>query len=248
MSITFLTSHHFPDSVGRISTKQMDKESIPLLKTKLHIPPQRSNWVLRPRLMRRLDETMFPQHRLTLISARAGAGKTTLVSEWLHRQELPSAWLSLDAKDNDPWRFFSYLVEALRQLGINIRRAKLNQLEKLELPADILITELINEIANHPAPFVLVLDDYHVIQNDWVHQAIGFLIEHQPPELHLLLTTRVDPPLPLAQLRVRNQLTEIRDRDLLFTVAEAMEFLNEVMRLDLSTKAVDTIERRTEGW
>ena len=227
----------------------MDKESAPLLKTKLHIPPQRGQMVFRPRLMDKLGEALRRQHRLTLISARAGSGKTTLASEWLHRQERPSTWLSLDAKDNDPRRFISYLVEALRLLNIAISPAVLSQVEKPELPpADVLMTGVINDIANHSVPFLFVLDDYHVIESDWIHQAIGFLIEHQPLAMHLIITTRVDPPLPLAQLRVRGQLTEIKDRDLLFTEGEVVEFLNDMMELDLSPQAVGTIERRTEGW
>ncbi len=224
----------------------MDKESTPLLKTKLHIPPQRVNLVIRPRLVARLGEALRHQHRLTLISARAGSGKTTLVSEWLHQQERPSAWLSLDVHDNDPWRFFSYLVEALRQLDIGISYGELENIDFGE--ADILITDLINDIATNAISFNLVLDDYHLIQSDWIHKVIGFLIENQPPEMHLIITTRVDPPLPLAQLRGRGQLTEIRDRDLLFTAGEAVEFFNDVMQLNLPAKAVATIEQRTEGW
>ena len=227
----------------------MDKESAPLLKTKLHIPPQRVHMVARPRLMEKLGEALHRQHRLTLISARAGSGKTTLISEWVHRLERPSAWLSLDAKDNDPRGFISYLVEALRQLDLTISAAALSQLEKPELPAvDVLMTGVINDIAGHSVPFLFVLDDYHVIESDWIHQAIEFLVEHQPPEMHLIITTRVDPPLPLAQLRVRGQLTEIKDRDLLFTAGEVVEFLNDMMQLDLSPQAVATVERRTEGW
>lgn len=205
--------------------------------------------VFRPRLIGKLEEALNRQHRLTLISARAGSGKTTLASEWLHRQERPAIWLSLDAKDNDPRRFTRYLVETFRQLDIAIGQAGLSQSENPELPpADILMTGLINEIASHAVPFLFVLDDYHMIQSDWIHQAIGFLIEHQPPEMHLIITTRVDPPLSLAQLRVRGQLTEIKDRDLLFTAGEVVEFLNDMMELDLSPQAIATIERRTEGW
>ena len=227
----------------------MNKESTPLLKTKLHIPPQRPNLVFRARLMDRLGEAIRHQHSLTLISARAGSGKTTLVSEWLHQQERPSTWLSLDTQDNDPGRFLSYLVQAFRQLDIAIRLTELSALEKLEFPpVEPLITELINDIATHSIPFILVLDDYHVIQSDWIHKAIGFLVEHQPPGMHLIITTRVDPALPLAQLRVHGQLTEIRDRDLLFTEGEVVELLNDVMELDLQPRAVATIERRTEGW
>ena len=227
----------------------MDKESVPLLKTKLHVPLQRANMVFRPRLMTKLGEALRRGHHLTLMSARAGSGKTTLASEWVHRQEHPSAWLSLDAKDNDPRRFIRYLVQALRQLDITISQTALSQAESPELPpADVLMTELINELTSHSASLIVVLDDYHVIQSDWIHQAISFLIEHQPPGMHLILTTRVDPPLPLAQLRARDQLTEIKDRDLLFTAGEAVEFLNDMMELDLSSQAVATIERRTEGW
>ncbi len=224
----------------------MGKESTPLLKTKLYIPPQRPNLVFRPRLMAQLDQALLLQHRLTLISARAGSGKTTLVSEWLHHQERLFAWLSLDVNDNDPQRFISYLVGALRPLDLTISHTGL-EIDELP-PVDALVTELINGIAASSTPFILVLDDYHIIQNNWIHKAIGFLLEHQPPEMHLVLTTRADPPLPLAQLRVRGQLTEIRDRDLLFTTGEVTQFLNEVMALDLPPVMVATIEQRTEGW
>jgi LuxR family maltose regulon positive regulatory protein len=221
----------------------------PLLTTKLYIPPPSPNLVLRPRLMARLGEALRLQHRLTLISAKAGSGKTTLVSEWLHQQERPAAWLSLDANDNDPRRFFSYLVAALHQLGIKIGHVALGQLETPQLPqAETLVAELINDVATRSIPFLVVLDDYHLIQNEWVHQAVGFLAEHQPPEVHLILVTRVDPPLPLARWRGRGQITEIRDHDLRFTVEEAAQFLNQVMQLDLPAEAVSTLEWRTEGW
>ncbi|MFT3895985.1 MAG: LuxR C-terminal-related transcriptional regulator [Anaerolineales bacterium] len=224
----------------------MAKESTPLLKTKFHVPYTRSNLVLRPRLIGRLEDAVRQQHRLVLVSARAGAGKTTLVSEWLRQQGRPSAWLSLDAQDNDPLRFFGYLVGSLRQLDLTIH---LMEWENLELPApETLVTELINDIAASATSFLLVLDDYHLIENSWIHQAIEFLIEHQPPEMHLILTTRMDPPLPLAQLRVRGQLTEVRDRDLLFTEDETSKFFNQVLELELPASAVATIERRTEGW
>ena len=224
----------------------MDRENTPLLKTKFYTPSQRPNLVARPRLMARLGEALRLQHRLTLISAKAGSGKTTLVSEWLHQQEEPFAWISLDENDNHPLRFLSYLVEALRQLKISIHRAGLEISEFA--PVETLITELINDIAASSTSFILVLDDYHVIQNDWIHKAVGFLIEHQPPGMHLILTTRVDPQLPLAQLRGRGQLTEIRDHDLRFTANEAVELLNDVMRLGLPVEAVSRIEQRTEGW
>jgi LuxR family maltose regulon positive regulatory protein len=227
----------------------MEEMGIPLLTTKLYIPPRRPNQVLRPRLMTRMEDALRLQHRLTLVSAKAGSGKTTLVSEWLHQQERPAAWLSLDANDNDPRRFFAYLVVALHQLEIEIGQAVLSQLEAPQVPqAEALVAELINEVAAHSIPFLLVLDDYHLIQDEWIHRAVGFLAEHQPPEVHLVLITRADPPLPLARLRGRGQVAEIRDRDLRFTADEAAQYLNEVMELDLPGEAVSTLEWRTEGW
>ncbi len=227
----------------------MDKDRTLLLNTKFYAPIQRPNLVFRPRLMARLEETLRLQHRLTLISARAGSGKTTLVSEWLRKQDRPYTWLSLDVNDNDPRRFFSYLVEALRQLDITISLTDLDEIGSLRMPlAEVLSTELINDIATRPIPFILVLDDFHVIQNDWIHKVIEFLIEHQPPVMHLIIVTRVDPQLSLSQLRGRGQLTEIRDDDLRFTDDEVNAFLNQVMMLDLPTQAVVTIELRTEGW
>ncbi|MGD8794865.1 MAG: hypothetical protein PVF47_20110, partial [Anaerolineae bacterium] len=218
---------------------------IPLLATKLHIPPRRPSLVPRPRLIARLDEALRLQHRLTLISAKAGTGKTTLVSEWLHQREGPAQWLSLDSSDNDPRRFLGYLLAALGQVGL---QSKLHHLEAPQLPsAEALATELINEVVNSGNPFLFVLDDYHLIQNEWIHQAVGFLAEHQPLEMHLVLITRVDPPLPLARLRGRGLLTEIRDRDLRFTVKESARFL-QAMGLNLPTEAISTLERRTEGW
>ncbi len=227
----------------------MEKYRAHLLKTKFYAPMRRPNLVSRPRLMARLEESLRFQHRLTLISAKAGSGKTMLVSEWLHQQERPFAWLSLDADDNDPRRFFSYLIEALRQVKITIGYTELGDLEIPELPlAEVLTTELINDIAASSTPFILVLDDFHVVQNDWIQKAIEFVIEHQPPVMHLIIVTRVDPQLSLAQLRGRGQLTEIRDNDLRFTTGEADAFLNDVMKLDLPVEAIATIELRTEGW
>jgi LuxR family maltose regulon positive regulatory protein len=176
----------------------MMEMSIPLLTTKLYIPPQRPNLVLRSRLMARLGEAQRWGHHLILVSAKAGSGKTTLVSEWLHQEERPAAWLSLDDQDNDPQRFCSYLLAAFHQLEIEIGQAALSRLESAQLPqAETVVAELINDVATSSIAFLLVLDDYHLIQNDWVHQAVGFLAEHQPPGMQLVLLTRVDPPLPL---------------------------------------------------
>jgi LuxR family maltose regulon positive regulatory protein len=222
---------------------------MPLLTTKLYIPSQRPNLVLRPRLMARLEDALRLGQRLALISAKAGSGKTTLVSEWLHRQERPATWLSLDANDNDPRRFLQYLVAALQQLDGQIGQAALGQLDMSPLPQPESVVEtLINDLANRAPPFTLVLDDYHLIRNEWIHQAVGFLAEYQPPQMHLILVTRVDPPLPLARLRGRGQMAEIRDLDLRFTVDEAAWFVNHIMKLGLPADAVSTLERRTEGW
>mgnify|MGYP001043467885 FL=1 len=219
--------------------------SQPLLATKLYTPPRRPGLVLRPRLMARLDEALRLRHRLTLVSAKAGTGKTTLVSEWLHQHELPAQWISLDGSDNDPQRFLSYLLAALQQVGV---KSELRQLDPTQLPpAEALVATLVNDVARSAMTFLLVLDDYHLIQNEWIHEAVGFLTEHQPPELHLVLITRVDPPLPIPRLRGRGQVTEIRDHDLRFTAEEAARFL-QMMGLDLPAEAVATLERRTEGW
>ena len=224
--------------------------SIPLLTTKLYIPPQRPNLVLRPRLLERLDEALLLHQKLTLISAKAGSGKTMLVSEWLHQQDRPATWLSLDANDNDPHRFVSYLVAALHQIDINVRQGTIGLWQNSGQPAaEPLVAELINDVASScSSPFLLVLDDYHAIHDEWVHRAVGFLAEHQPPEMHLIVITRVDPPLSLARLRGRGQVGEIRDRDLRFSAGEAAQFLNDVMGLALPTEAISSLEQRTEGW
>jgi LuxR family maltose regulon positive regulatory protein len=222
---------------------------MPLLTTKLHVPPQRPNLVLRPRLMARLEEALRLGQRLTLVSAKAGSGKTTLVSAWLHQQKRAAAWLSLDANDSDPRRFVRYLVAALQQLDGPIGELTLSQVETPRLPrAEEAIGTLINDLASSASPLILVLDDYHLIQDEWIHQAVGFLAEYQPPGTHLVLVTRVDPPLPLARLRGRGQMSEIRDRDLRFTPEEAAQYLNDVMALDLPAEAISTLEGRTEGW
>ena len=221
----------------------------PLLATKLYVPPQRANLVPRPRLQACLGEALPSRHCLTLVSAKAGAGKTTVVSEWLHQQERPAAWLSLDTNDNNPRRFFAYLLAALHKLDIQIGQDVLAQFDPPQAPEpEGIITELVNEVTASSTSFILVLDDYHLIENEWIHQAVGFLVEHQPPEMHLVLITRADPPLPISRLRGRGQVTEIRDSDLRFTTEEATQFLTKSMGLDLPADLVSTLERRTEGW
>jgi LuxR family maltose regulon positive regulatory protein len=221
--------------------------STPILTTKLYIPPPQPKVVLRPRLIERLNEGL--DRKLTLISAPAGSGKTTLLSEWLAGRSQPAAWLSLDEGDNDPTRFLAYLVAALRTIAPNIGEGLLGALQSPQPPpTESVLTALLNEITTVPDKFVLVLDDYHVIDARPVDDALAFLIEHLPPRMHLVIATREDPNLPLARLRVRGQLSELRAADLRFTPEEAAEFLKEVMGLDLSAEDIAALETRTEGW
>src|SRR5574341_224020 len=228
--------------------------STPILATKLYIPPTRPQLVPRPRLIERLSEGLRRTPGVTLISAPAGFGKTTLVSEWVAGCERPVAWLSLDEGDNDPARFLTYLVAALQTLppktgGANIGAGALAVLQAPQPPSiESILTTLLNEIATIPDNFILVLDDYHAIDSKPVDEALTYLLEHQPPRMHLVIATREDPPLPLARLRARGQLTELRLADLRFTPAEAAEFLNRVMGLNLSDGEVAALEARTEGW
>jgi LuxR family maltose regulon positive regulatory protein len=218
-----------------------------ILTTKLYIPPPRAKIVLRPRLIERLNEGL--QCKLTLISAPAGFGKTTLVSEWIASCGRSVSWLSLDEGDNDPTRFLTYLVASLQTVTANIGERVLSVLLSPQPPpTESILTALLNEITTIPENFVLVLDDYHVIDSKLVDEALTFLLEHLPPQMHLVITTREDPHLPLARLRARGQLTELRAADLRFTPAEATGFLNQVMGLNLSAEDIAVLETRTEGW
>jgi LuxR family maltose regulon positive regulatory protein len=220
--------------------------SIPVLATKLYIPPPPPQAVQRPRLRERLTAGLH--RKLTLIAAPAGFGKTTLVSAWVAGCARPVAWLSLDAADSDPARFLTYLVAALRGVAADIGEGVLHGLAAPQPPsAEALLTPLLNEIAIVPQPFVLVLDDYHLIEAPAVDQALTFVIEHLPPQMHLVIATREDPPLPLARLRARDQLTELRAADLRFTSAEAAAFL-QAMGLNIAADDVTALEERTEGW
>ena len=224
-----------------------EKQEQPILATKLYIPPPRPKVVLRPRLIERMNEGLH--RKLTLISAPAGFGKTTLVSEWITGCERPTAWLSLDEGDNDPTRFLAYLVSALQTIAANIGEGVLGVLQSPQPPpTESILTALLNEITTVPDNFTLVLDDYHVIDAKPVDNALTFLLEHQPPQMHVVITTREDPQLPLPRFRVRGQLTELRVTDLRFTPSEAAEFLNHVMGLNLSAENIAALEASTEGW
>ncbi|HEY6542376.1 MAG TPA: LuxR C-terminal-related transcriptional regulator [Ktedonobacteraceae bacterium] len=219
----------------------------PILATKLYIPPLRPNVVLRSRLIERLNEGLH--RKLTLIAAPAGFGKTTLVSEWVAFIERPTAWLSLDAGENDPARFLAYLVAALQTIAPTIGEGVLGVLQSSQPPpTEAILTALLNEITTLPDSFVLVLDDYHLIDAKPVDMALTYLVEHLPPQMHLVIATREDPQLPLARLRARSHLTELRAADLRFTASEAAAFLTQVMGLSLSAADIAALEDHTEGW
>jgi LuxR family maltose regulon positive regulatory protein len=219
----------------------------PVIATKLFLPPPRPNGVLRADLIARLNEGLH--RRLTLISAPAGFGKTSLVSAWIAACGRPAAWLSLDEGDSDPARFLLYLVAALQTIAPTIGAGVVGSLQSPQPPAiEALLPLLLNELVTLPQPAVLVLDDYHLLDARPIDQALAFLVERLPPQLHLVIATREDPPLPLARLRVRGQLTELRVSDLRFTAPEAAEFLNQAMALRLSAEDIAALEARTEGW
>jgi LuxR family maltose regulon positive regulatory protein len=220
-----------------------------LLTTKLYIPPPRPNLVPRPRLIQRLEEGLVLGRKLTLISAPAGSGKTTLVTDWICSGARQVAWISMDEGENDPVQFLTYLIAALQQIDHHVGQTVLQILRSPQLPPlQRLVISLINDISAVGAMATLVLDDYQLIHSKSVHEILQFLLEHQPPFMHVVITTREDPPLPMHRLRARGQVTEIRERDLRFTPEEVESFLNRTMGLNLSSEAVTALETRTEGW
>ncbi|HUT19624.1 MAG TPA: LuxR C-terminal-related transcriptional regulator [Anaerolineae bacterium] len=243
--------------------------SSPILKTKLYIPPLRPVVVRRPRLVTRLDAAL--RYKLTLISAPAGFGKTTLLSEWVHDGDASVAWISLDEGDNDPERFLRYLIAALQQIDPGLGSEVLEALQGAQLPSlprygerepsledrgveemppwlEAALVGLLNEVDALSSPFVLVLDDYHLITAPHVHGALVFLLRHQPPQMHLIVSSRVDPPLSLSRLRGRGQLNELRGADLRFTREEVAAFFRQMIGRMLPAEDVAAIEARTEGW
>lgn len=219
----------------------------PLLATKLCVPLVRSGLVERRRLTGRLDEGT--KGRLTLVSAQAGFGKTTLLGEWSLRAWLPVAWVSLDEGDNDPARFLAYFVAALGNLQAGFGEDVLEPLRSPHPPpVESVLTALVNEMATFSGDFALVLDDYHLIEARSVHYILAFLLDHLPPRAHLVIASRTDPPLSLPRLLARGHLSQLSAADLRFTSREAAGFLNEAMSLDLSERDVAALEERTEGW
>ena len=218
-----------------------------ILNTKIYIPALRSNAITRPRLVEKLHAGLLG--KLTLISAPAGFGKTTLVSEWISMSEHAFAWVSLDEGDNDPARFLTYIIIALQSIVPDLGKGMLGALQAAQqVPNDTLLTALINDIAATEQAIVLVLDDYHVIDSQAVDSVLRFLLDQLPPHIHLVITTREDPNLPLARLRARGQLNELRADDLRFTIGEAREFLLQVMDIQLTTDNLRALDKRTEGW
>ena len=231
--------------------------AVAILSTKLFVPSARIELVPRPHLFRRLGEGLL--HKLILVSAPAGFGKTTLVAQWLQQERSEAsadadrpddsspdllspahfAWLSLDESDNDPTRFWAYVIAALDKLrgGIGAQALEL-LLSSQPSQIDTVLILLINDLMAISNDFVLVLDDYHLIENQAIHTGQTFLLEHLPPQMHLVISSRFDPPLPLARLRARRQLTELRAEDLRFTPAETSLFLNRTMNLALSADDV----------
>jgi LuxR family maltose regulon positive regulatory protein len=251
---------------GRVVLKPTPEKPVlasvgPVLATKLYAPLVRHDLVVRPRLTQRMVDGLKQRCKLTLAAAPAGFGKSTLISCWLNAlqeghcrdtqsplltEPVKSVWLSLDENDNDPVRFLSYLVAALQKIDPDIGET-LHQVPQLPPPQTV-ASVLINDLTAIDENFVLVLDDYHLIGSGYVHQLIEFLLEHQPPHMHLVITTREDPSLPLPRLRAQGQIVELRQDDLRFTADETAKFLNQTMNLNLSAQVIETLESRTEGW
>lgn len=219
----------------------------PIVATKLYLPPLRPILVSRPHLIERLSGGLH--RKLTLISAPAGFGKTTLVSEWIALIKLPTAWLALGEEESDPHRFLMYLVAALQTIMPAVGERVLHELQSPQLsPPEAVLAPLLNELATIKVPFVLVLDDYHTINEKLVDQILLYLLTHQPPQMHLIIVTREDPRLPLGRLRAQDQLTELQASHLGFTPSEAATFLTQVMGLTLSVHDIARLSERTEGW
>ena len=238
----------------------MSYDAVPLLQTKLFMPLLRPFRITRPQLVDQLNEHLWQDGRFsrpfTLISAPAGYGKTSLTIEWLSDFRLSTdesttqqvAWLSLDEADNDPARFAAYWVAAVQQVSSGLGAGLLAGLPTPVLTLLPLVTQLLNQIAALDQPLLLVLDDFHLIQNELVQTAVSLLLERLPAKAHLVITSREDPPLPLPRLRARGQMLELRQRDLQFSQVETAEFLCQTMQIDLPETAVSTLMQRTEGW
>jgi LuxR family maltose regulon positive regulatory protein len=224
-----------------------------LLQTKLSLPVLRARRVTRQKLLERLNADLWSRdgftRKLTLVSAPAGFGKTTLIAEWVEHLEFSCAWLGLDEADNDPVRFMTYLVTALQTIEANIGQQTLAMLQAPQaLPLETLLTPLINELTRVQHGVLLVLEDFHAIRNPVIQRQVSFLLEHQPAQMHLVLISRQDPVLPMARLRAQELVCEIRQDDLRFSEGETTQFLHQIMKINLSLQDMLALHRRTEGW
>jgi LuxR family maltose regulon positive regulatory protein len=222
-----------------------------LLETKFHTPFWRSDGVIRPRLLDQLQTGLIEQRKLMLVSAPAGYGKTTLITSWLYSfsESTRNIWLSLEKSDNEPARFLSYWATAWNRISDLPLENIQDLLDMPQLPPfQSILDEVINALARLKEPAILVLDDYHTIINSLIHEMLEYFLEHQPRQVHLVIITRSDPPIPLARLRARRQMVEIRASDLRFTEEEASQFFNQSMQLVLEEEDIQTLEMRTEGW
>jgi LuxR family maltose regulon positive regulatory protein len=218
-----------------------------MLRTKLYIPTPRADLVKRERLYQRLGQGL--RGKLTLVSAPAGFGKTTLIADWVNEADLHPGWVSLDERDNDPVSFLSYIVEAIKSDESSLGESILSEIQSPQSPSiEAILTAWINEISNYASQLILVLDDYHAIGNQSVHQILEFLLEYIPPNFHLVLICRSDPNIAFGRLRGSGQLVEIREVDLRFTESEVYELFDRIMGLPLSEQNVSALEHRTEGW
>jgi len=222
-----------------------------LLETKFHTPLWHSDGVIRPRLLDQLQSGLVEQRKLTLVCAPAGYGKTSLITSWLYSftGSTRNIWLSLEKSDNEPVRFLSYWASAWNRISDLPLENIHDLLDSPKLPPfQTILDEIINALAHLDEPATLVLDDYHIITNSLIHEMLQYFLEHQPHQAHLVIITRSDPPLPLARLRARGQMIEIRSDDLRFTEQEASHFFNQTMQLALEEQDIHALEMRTEGW
>ena len=218
-----------------------------ILKTKLNTPHLWRDFVSRPRLINLLNEGS--ENKLIIVTAPAGYGKSTILSEWTRQINLPVAWLTLDEGDNDPTRFLTYLIAALQTINEEFAAPALEGLRSSPPPAmESTLTQLINELSLLGEPIVLILDDYQAIEFQPIHDAVSYLIEHLPPQLRVVIASRIDPPLPLARWRGRGQLTELREADLRFTSGESADFFTQTIGLKLEQEEMEILASRTEGW